>query len=254
MFVDTHCHLSLEDYEDIEKVLLENKEAGVSKIIISGCDKKGLKESLSFIHAYNDVYASIGYHPDSVDEVLDEDLIDLEEYIKSNDKVVAIGEIGLDYHYVKDNREMQIILFEKQLSLAEKLDIPVVIHSRDAVEDTIKSLSKYKVRGVIHCFSGSLETAKIYIKMGFKLGIGGVVTFKNSKLPLVVRDISLDNIVLETDSPYLAPDPFRGSVNTSKNIPIIARKVADIKDVSLEEVASITSRNAMDIFDLKRDY
>lgn len=254
MFVDTHCHLSLEDYEDIEKVLLENKEAGVSKIIISGCDKKGIEESLSFIHAYNDVYASIGYHPDSVDEVLDEDLIELEEYIRSNDKVVAIGEIGLDYHYVKDNREMQIILFEKQLSLAEKLDIPVVIHSRDAVEDTIKSLSKYKVRGVIHCFSGSLETAKIYIKMGFKLGIGGVVTFKNSKLPLVVRDISLDNIVLETDSPYLAPDPFRGSVNTSKNIPIIARKVADIKDVSLEEVASITSRNAMDIFDLKRDY
>ncbi|MCI8547283.1 MAG: TatD family hydrolase [Bacilli bacterium] len=248
MFIDTHCHLSLDYYDDIDKVLNDNHDMGVSKIIVSGCDKKGIKESLFFVNKYSDIYASIGYHPDSVEEVVQKDLVELEEYIKNNKKVLAIGEIGLDYHYVKDNKDLQISLFERQLALSEKLTLPVVIHSRDATEDTIKILSKYKVKGVIHCFSGSLDTAKIYIKMGFKLGIGGVLTFKNSKLCEVVQNISLSDIVLETDSPYLAPDPFRGSVNTSKNIPIIAKKIADIKGISVEEVASVTSENAIHVF------
>lgn len=250
MFIDTHCHLSLDYYDDIDKVLQDNRVAGISKIIISGCDKKGIEEALLFINKYDDVYASIGYHPDSVFEVSKEDLLKLEECIINNKKVVAIGEIGLDYHYVKDNKDLQISLFEKQLALAERLGLAVVVHSREATEDTIKILSKYKVFGVIHCFSGSLEVAKTYIKMGFKLGIGGVLTFKNSKLFQVIQEISLSDIVLETDSPYLSPEPFRGSVNTSKNIPIIAQKIADIKSISIDNVATITCDNVFDIFSI----
>ena len=158
----------------------------------------------------------------------------------------------MDYHYGKENRDEQIILFKKQLDLASELNLPVVIHSRDATKDTVDILKKYSLNGVIHCFSGSLEIAKEYIKMGFLLGIGGVVTFKNSKLPLVVREIPLESIVLETDSPYLTPTPYRGSVNSSKYIPIIAEKIAEIKEISTSEVASVTTNNALKLFDLDK--
>ena len=134
--------------------------------------------------------------------------------------------------------------------MAEELNLPVVIHSRDAVKDTIDILKKYKVKGIIHCFSGSLEVANIYISMGFKLGIGGVLTFKNSKLSNVIEKISLENIVLETDSPYLTPEPFRGKTNSSKYIPIIAQKIADIKDISLQSVSTTTLENTYNLFDL----
>ena len=169
----------------------------------------------------------------------------------SHSKVVGLGEIGLDYYYGKDNKELQIDLFEKQLEIAERLGMTVVIHSRDAVEDTINCLKKYKVKGVIHCFSGSVVTAKIYVSMGYKLGIGGVVTFKNSNLYKVVEDVGVENIVLETDSPYLAPVPFRGLKNSSKYIPIIADRVAEILNISVEQVKEITYKNACSLFDLK---
>ena len=156
----------------------------------------------------------------------------------------------MDYHYGKDDYLEQIDLFEKQLKIAEEVNLPVVIHSRDAVNDTINTLKKYSVTGVIHCFSGSVETADIYIKMGYKLGIGGVVTFKNSNLYKVVEHVGLSNIVLETDAPYLAPVPYRGQQNSSKYIPIIAEKVADILNVSLEKVADQTTLNACNLFDL----
>ena len=174
----------------------------------------------------------------------------MKELIQKNKKIVGIGEIGLDYHYGKDNINLQKDLFEKQLSMAEELNLPVVIHSRDAVKDTIDILKKYKVKGIIHCFSGSLEVANIYISMGFKLGIGGVLTFKNSKLSNVIEKISLENIVLETDSPYLTPEPFRGKTNSSKYIPIIAQKIADIKDISLQSVSTTTLENTYNLFDL----
>ncbi len=249
MFIDTHCHLSYEYYDDIDNIICENKKALVDKIVISGCDRKGIEESLDTYKKYDGVYVSIGYHPDEALNVGDNDIEELKFLLQNND-VVAIGEIGLDYYYTKENRDKQIWLFEKQLEIAEKLSMPVVIHSRDAVEDTITTLKKYKVNGVIHCFSGSLEVAKIYVKMGFKLGIGGVVTFKNSNLGEVVKNIGVENIVLETDSPYLAPVPYRGSVNSSKNIPIIAEKIADLCNISLEEVAKITSDNAYKVFNL----
>ena len=251
MYIDTHCHLSLEDYDDIDLVIKENRENSISKIIISGYSRDTIKESLELIEKYDDVYATIGYHPSEVDITTDEDLSLLEKQIQ-NKKIVGIGEIGLDYHYGNDNREKQIELFRKQMKIAEKYNLPVVIHSRDATEDTINILKAYpNVIGDMHCFSGSLEVAHIYIKMGYKLGIGGVVTFKNSNLYKVIESVGLDNIILETDAPYLTPEPFRGKKNSSKYIPYIAEKIANILNISVEKVAKITTENAMSMFDLK---
>ena len=251
MFIDTHCHLSLEYYDNIEDVILENRKNKIDKIIISGCSKEEIKSSLQYIRKYDDVYATIGYHPDQADQVNEEDMNWLERMILKNKKIVGIGEIGLDYYYTKENREKQISLFKSQLVLAEKLNLPVVIHTRDATEDTINILKEYKLRGVIHCFSGSLETANIYLSLGYKLGIGGVVTFKNSKLGEVIKKLSFSDIVLETDSPYLSPEPLRGSTNSSKNISFIADKIAQLKGVKIEEVSTITLENTYNLFDLK---
>ncbi len=250
MFIDTHCHLSLEYYDSIEDVILENRKNKIDKMILSGCSKKEIESSLQYIKTFDDVYATIGYHPDQVDKVNAEDMNLLEKLIMNNKKIVGIGEIGLDYHYTKENKEKQISLFKRQLSLAEKLHLPVVIHTRDATEDTINILKEYQLRGVIHCFSGSLETANIYLSLGYKLGIGGVVTFKNSKLGEVIRKVSLSDIVLETDSPYLSPEPLRGTINSSKNIPFIADKIAQLKGVKIEEVSKITLENTYNLFDL----
>lgn len=250
MFIDTHCHMSSEYYDDINLVYKENKEAGIDKMIISLCTREEIKNSFRYINEYEDIYATIGYHPEEANYIKNTDLDYMKELIQKNKKIVGIGEIGLDYHYGKDNINLQKDLFEKQLSMAEELNLPVVIHSRDAVKDTIDILKKYKVKGIIHCFSGSLEVANIYISMGFKLGIGGVLTFKNSKLSNVIEKISLENIVLETDSPYLTPEPFRGKTNSSKYIPIIAQKIVDIKDISLESVSTTTLENTYNLFDL----
>ena len=253
MFIDTHCHLSVEDYNDISKVILENRENSIDKIIISGCTKDSIKESITYSEKYNDVYLTLGYHPSEASTVTLNDLKYLEENIKSF-KVVGIGEIGLDYHYGNENKEEQIKLFEEQLSLALKYNLPVVIHSRDATLDTINVLKKYpKVYGVIHCFSGSYETALEYINMGYYLGIGGVITFKNSKLIDVVKKIGLDNIVLETDAPYLTPEPFRGKINSSKYIPIIASYIASNLNISIEEVSKKLLNNTNCLFDFDRN-
>ena len=251
MYIDTHCHLSREDYDDIDKVIEENKNANIDKIVVSGCSRESIEEVMDLKDRYDMVYVTIGYHPEYADTITESDL----DYLKSllgEKKIVGIGEIGLDYHYTKDNKDKQIWLFEEQLKIAEEFNLPVVIHSRDATMDTINTLKKYKVKGIIHCFSGSLETANIYISMGFLLGIGGVVTFKNSKLKDVVKEVPSESIVLETDSPYLAPVPFRGKINSSKYLEFIANFIADIKNISVDELAEITSRNASSLFDFNR--
>ena len=251
MYIDTHCHLSREDYDDIDKVIEENKNANIDKIVVSGCSRESIEEVMDLKDRYDMVYVTIGYHPEYADTITESDL----DYLKSllgEKKIVGIGEIGLDYHYTKDNKDKQIWLFEEQLKIAEEFNLPVVIHSRDATMDTINTLKKYKVKGIIHCFSGSLETANIYISMGFLLGIGGVVTFKNSKLKDVVKEVPSESIVLETDSPYLAPVPFRGKINSSKYLEYIANFIAEIKNISVEELAEITSRNASSLFDFNR--
>ncbi len=249
MYIDTHCHLSIEDYDNIDNVIKENRNNNIDKIIISGCTKSSIIESLDLSSKYADVYVTIGFHPSEADITTKDDLKFLEKSL-SNKKVVGIGEIGLDYHYGKENVERQKKLFISQLDLAKKYNLPVVIHSRDATQDTIDILKSYDLRGDIHCFSGSLETAKIYISMGYYLGIGGVVTFKNSSLYKVIEKIGLSNIVLETDSPYLSPEPFRGTKNTSKNVPIIANRIAEILNIDVSEVSRITYSNAVKLFDL----
>ena len=251
MYIDTHCHLSMEDYLDIDKVIEENKNALVDKIVVSGCSRESIEEVMDLKDKYDMVYVTIGYHPEYADTITESDLDSLKTLLNEK-KVIGIGEIGLDYHYTKENKDKQIWLFEEQLKIANAFNLPVVIHSRDATMDTINTLKKYKVKGIIHCFSGSLETANIYISMGFLLGIGGVVTFKNSKLKDVVKEVPLESIVLETDSPYLAPVPFRGKINSSKYLEFIANFIADIKNISVDELAEITSRNASSLFDFNR--
>ncbi len=249
MLIDTHCHLSEEYYDNIDEVILDNRKADVFRIIISGCDRKGIEEALIYTKMYDDAYMTAGFHPEEVDRVSDADLEYLKKVLQEK-KTVGLGEIGLDYHYVKDNRAKQIALFEKQLQIAESMNLPVVIHSRDAVKDTIDSLRKFKVKGIIHCFSGSYETAKTYVDMGYKLGIGGVITFKNSKLGEVVKKIGIENIVLETDSPYLAPEPFRGKKNSSKYLKEIVKKIASVTELSYDDVSRKTTSNSQDMFDL----
>ena len=250
MFIDTHCHLSMEDYDDINQVIMDNRDAGIQKIIISGCTRESIQESLQLASQYDDVYVTIGYHPSEAKVTSIDDIMNLEELIKHS-KVVGIGEIGLDYHYGKEDVEEQQHLFRRQLAMADRHQLPVVIHSRDATEDTIQILKEFpKMKGIIHCFSGSLETAQIYISMGYYLGIGGVVTFKNSKLASVIKEIGLDSVVLETDSPYLAPEPYRGQKNSSKYILNIALKLSEVLSISVAEIAEVTSKNAESLFDL----
>ena len=254
MYIDTHCHLSIEDYDDIDLIIEENKKALVNKIIISGCTKDTIGEAIELSKKYSEVFVTLGFHPSEADVTTEEDLLALEEQIINNKKIVGVGEIGLDYHYGKENVSKQQNLFRKQLKIAEKLQLPVVIHSRDATKDTIDILKEYpNVIGDIHCFSGSVEIAKEYVSMGYSLGIGGVVTFKNSNLYKVIENIDLKSILLETDSPYLTPHPYRGLQNSSKYIPIIAEKIAEILDISVEEVAKITTNNALSLFDLDKN-
>lgn len=252
MYIDTHCHLSKEDYDDIDLVIKENKEKNVNRIIISGCTKETIVESIALADKYQEVYLTIGYHPSEAKIITSKDLELLEDQIRNNSKVKGIGEIGLDYHYGKEDIELQKDLFRKQMKLAEKLNLPVVIHSRDATKDTISILKEFpQVIGDIHCFSGSIETAKIYVSIGYKIGIGGVVTFKNSNLYKVIEAIGIENIVLETDAPYLAPVPVRGKKNSSKYIPYIADKLSEILNIPVEKIAEITTNNAVTLFDLK---
>ena len=246
--VDTHCHLSLTD--DIDSIIMDAEKNNVLKFIISGCDKKSIRDGLEIIYRYPSIFMTVGFHPDEVDDLTDKDINDLEVLIKTNKKIVGIGEIGLDYYHNDMNKEVQKEYFEKQLDLAEKYDLPVVIHSRDSIQDVYDILKNHKCRGVIHCFSGSVEMAKLFIDLGFYLGIGGVLTFKNSKLKEVVSELSLDNLVLETDSPYLAPEPYRGHTNYPKNIKIIAGELRKIKDVSMEEVTQKTTDNVNRIYNL----
>lgn len=248
MFCDTHCHLFQEYYEDIDEIIDLAKENNVSRMIVAGCDDKSNKEVLSLV-SKEEIYGAIGIHPEAVESYKESDLKFIEENL-NNKKIVAIGEIGLDYHYDKESKERQIRLFEAQLAMAEKYNIPVVIHSRDATKDTIECLKKYKVRGVIHSFSGSLEIAKIYIRMGFLLGVNGVITFKNCNLKEVIKEIDVHNIVLETDSPYLTPVPFRGNRNDPSKVKNIAEFICELKNTTPVKLAEITNENIKRIFDI----
>ena len=250
MYYDSHCHIYKEYYEDIASLMDELNKENIKLVLNNGCDRKTNEEVLSLLYNYNSMYGALGIHPENVNDYKEEDIEFIKEHINDN-KVLAVGEIGLDYYYSKEDKEKQIELFEKQLSLAEKYNRPVIVHSREATKDTIDIISKYNVKGCIHSFSGSYETAMIYIKKGFVLGINGVVTFKNSNIKDVVKKIGIENIIIETDSPYLSPHPLRGTKNSPKNVKIIVDFLANLFEISPLEVEKITTQNLHRIFDIK---
>jgi len=249
MLVDTHCHLFSEYYDDIEEIINKCKKNNIKRIIVSGVDMKSNIEVLDLINKYDIVYGSIGFHPTELDNFRYDDLIWLEEHINDN-KIVAVGEIGLDYHYDNTNKEKQYDILKRQLDIAQKYNKPIIFHSRDAIGDTYNILKEYKLRGSIHCYSGSVPMAREFTKLGYMIGVGGVVTYKNSKiLKEVVKDTDLSYILLETDAPYLCPEPYRGKKNDSSYIYEIAMVIAKLKDTSLVEVSRVTSDNAERLFD-----
>ncbi|HEC92732.1 MAG TPA: TatD family deoxyribonuclease [Candidatus Atribacteria bacterium] len=248
-FVETHTHLDLIK-RNIEEVVKEAAEKGVIKLITVGIDLESSKVALEFASRFEGVYAAVGFHPHEAKFLNEKNLKELEELAKK-DRVVAIGEIGLDYYRKHSPRVCQLEAFKRQINLARKLNLPLIIHSREAHQDTLKILTD-EAKGLkilLHCFSGDVKMAQICIKRGYYLGIGGVITFNNAKrLRAVVEQVPIENLVLETDSPYLAPHPFRGKPNEPKYIPLIAKKIAEIKRISIEEVAKITSINCKEIF------
>lgn len=244
--IDSHAHI-FSEYYNIEDLIKELKKDNVIKILNCATGKEDIFEVIELGKKYhNFLLPAIGYHPENVEEF---DLNFLEKEIKEN-KIFAIGEIGLDYYWVKDNKEKQKEIFIKQIELAKKYNLPIIVHTRDSIQDTYDILKNSNVKGIIHCFSGSYEMAKEFIKLGFKLGIGGVLTFKNSKLYEVIEKIDLENILLETDSPYLTPEPNRGKQNKPSNVFYVAKKISEIKNISIEEVIKITTNNFIEFFDI----
>lgn len=249
MFIDTHAHLFREYYDNLDDVINDCLNNGVDKIIVSGCDMASNKEVLELTNKYDCIYGTIGFHPTELNGFKDEYFEWLEDNI-NNRKIVGIGEIGLDYHYDNTDRVLQQEIFKRQLDIALKYNKPIIVHSRDAIQDTYNILKGYKLKGSIHAFSGSMEMAREFIKLGYMIGVGGVVTFKNAKnIKEVVKGIPLSYILLETDSPYLAPHPYRGECNSPKYLAIIANEIADIKGIKNLDVSRVTSSNAEAIFD-----
>lgn len=247
--IDTHCHLLKQYYENIDEVI---KKMENNIMIVSGTNKEDNKEVINLCSKYKNIYGTIGIHPTEISLINEDDFVWLENNI-NNSKIVGIGEIGLDYYWNKENKEQQKQVFIRQLELAKKYNKSVVIHSREALNDTYQILKKYgqDLKIDIHCFTGSMEMANEFIKLGCKLGIGGVLTFKNNvKLVETIKQISLDSILLETDSPFLSPEPYRGKTNEPYNILFVAKKIAEIKSQSLDKVLKVTTENAISQFDL----
>ena len=254
MIFESHAHYDSHLFdEDRVELLNSMQEKGVGTIVNVCADWDSVTEVVEMAQNYPFMYAAVGLHPDEVGELNDERY----EFLKSQcqqEKVVAVGEIGLDYYWDNESHDVQQQWFVRQLELARELGLPVIIHSRDAAEDTLKIMKEHAqgLRGVIHCFSYSKELAEEYVKMGFHIGIGGVVTFKNGKkLKEVAEVVPLERILLETDCPYLAPEPYRGKRNSSLYIPYIAQAIADIKGVTCEEVVAQTEQNGKSLFGIQ---
>lgn len=254
MIIDTHVHYDDEAFdEDRDALLAGLAEQGIETVVNIGASIQSTKNTLELMKRYPFVYGAVGVHPSETGE-LDEDKIAWLKAVSGTDKVVAIGEIGLDYYWNEPEREIQKHWFVRQLELAREVRLPVVIHSRDAAKDTLDLMQAQhaeELGGVIHCFSYGVELAREYLSMGFYLGIGGVLTFKNGrKLKEVVEYMPLDRILLETDCPYLAPVPNRGKRNSSLNLPYVVEAISQIKGVPAETVTEVTARNARAMYRL----
>ncbi|KAF0823406.1 TatD family hydrolase [Cytobacillus firmus] len=252
MFFDTHAHLNAEQYnEDLQEVIDRALSEGISNIVVVGFDRPTIEKAMELTEKYDFIYASVGWHPVDAIDMTEEDLQWIEE-LSSHPKVVALGEMGLDYYWDKSPKDIQQEVFRKQIRLAKKVKLPIVIHNRDATADIVEILKEEgagEVGGIMHCFSGSPEIAQECVDMNFYISLGGPVTFKNAKKPKEVADvIPLEKLLIETDCPYLTPHPHRGKRNEPSYVKLVAEQIAEIKGLSTEEVAQATTENAKKLF------
>lgn len=252
MLFDTHVHLNAAQFdEDLEEVIARAQAEGVSNMVVVGFDRPTIKKAIELVEQYEFLYAAIGWHPvDAIDMELKD--LDWIEELSSHPKVVALGEMGLDYYWDKSPKEVQHEVFRKQIRLAKKVKLPIIIHNREATADILMILKEEnaaEVGGIMHCFSGSAETALECIEMNFSISLGGPVTFKNAKKPKEVAiEIPLDRLLIETDCPYLAPHPYRGKRNEPSYVKLVAEQIAELKGLTFQEIAQITTANAKKIF------
>ncbi|MED3690056.1 TatD family hydrolase [Peribacillus butanolivorans] len=252
MLFDTHVHVNAEQFnEDLEDVIERAQDAGVNNMVVVGFDRPTITRAMELIETYDFMYAAVGWHPVDAIDMTEEDLKWIEE-LSSHPKVVAIGEMGLDYHWDKSPKAIQMEVFRKQIRLAKKVGLPIIIHNREATADIVNILKEEEaseVGGIMHCFSGSAETAMECIDMNFYISLGGPVTFKNAKKPKeVAAAVPLDRLLIETDCPYLAPHPYRGKRNEPSYVKLVAEQIAEIKQLSVEEVSQATTDNAKKLF------
>ncbi|MDF2644500.1 MAG: hydrolase, TatD family protein [Paenibacillus sp.] len=255
MLTDSHTHLNAEQFnEDQDEVIERALNAGVTRIVNVGFNRETIPSSIALAERYDFIYSTVGWHPVDAIDMMPGDLEWIEELCK-HEKVVAIGEIGLDYYWDKSPKDVQQRVFREQIRLARKLGMPIVIHNRDAHQDILHILKEEKaeeVGGIMHCFSGSWETAKQCLDMNFHISFGGPVTFKNAKQPKeVLAQVPLDRLLIETDAPYLTPHPFRGKRNETGYVRLVAETAAEIRGLTLEEIAEITTNNAIRLLGLK---
>ncbi|WP_419960516.1 TatD family hydrolase [Psychrobacillus sp. BM2] len=252
MFIDTHVHLNADQYEeDLQEVINRALEADVKKMVVIGFDRITIERAMKLVEEYSFLYAVVGWHPVDAIDCTEEDLKWIEE-LAGHEKVVGIGEMGLDYHWDKSPKDVQQALFRQQIRLAQKVNLPIIIHNRDATEDVIRILQEEEAHltgGIMHCYGGSVETAKQCIEMNFMISLGGPVTFKNAKKPKeVATEIPLEYLLIETDAPYLAPHPHRGKRNEPALVTLVAEEIANLKGITVEEVAEATTKNAEKFF------
>ncbi|CAH0305162.1 D-aminoacyl-tRNA deacylase [Peribacillus sp. Bi96] len=252
MLFDTHVHLNAEQFnEDLEEVIKRAKEAGVNNMVVVGFDRPTITRAMELIETYDFMYAAVGWHPVDAIDMTEEDLLWIEE-LSNHPKVVAIGEMGLDYHWDKSPKDVQMEVFRKQIRLAKKVGLPIIIHNREATADIVNILKEEEaslVGGIMHCFSGSAETALECINMNFYISLGGPVTFKNAKKPKeVAAAVPLDRLLIETDCPYLAPHPYRGKRNEPSYVKLVAEQIAEIKQLPIEVISQATTENAKKLF------
>ena len=253
MYFDSHSHMDDRRFDDDrDGIMDELKSRGVGLLMNVGCDLASSERSVALAERYPFVYAAVGSHPDDADHV-DGRLLDRYRALAGHEKVRAIGEIGLDYHYEDVPRTQQIIAFEQQLELAEALKLPVIVHEREAHGDAMDIVRRHPdVRGVFHCFSGSKELALWLVERGWYIGFTGVVTFKNARRAVeAVQALPLDRILIETDCPYMAPEPYRGRRNDSRYVPLVAAKIAEIRGLTPDEAGNITTENAKRLFGIE---
>lgn len=255
MYFDTHVHLNSEQYENIEEIIDNATKSNVKKMVVIGYDLESSIKAVELALLYDFLYAAVGIHPSEIKKMKENDLVEIENLLK-NEKVVAIGEIGLDYYWDKDNKEEQKSMFVKQIKLANKYNLPIIIHSREAAQDTyeiLKENKNYYKKGIMHCYSYSLDLAKKFIKLNFMLAFGGTLTFLNSKQNKeIVQEIELKHLLTETDSPYLTPHPYRGKRNEPKYIGFVVQEIAKLKNMEEDKVADILYNNACDFFGVEK--